>query len=76
INLEKDDILILFTDGITEAMNENDEEYSDESLEQLVLGVKARSAEEALNMILEDVKKFTHGTEQSDDITTMVVKVK
>ena len=76
MKLEKDDILILFTDGITEAMNENDEEYSDERLEQLALGIKAESAEEALHMILDDVKKFTHGTEQSDDITTVIVKVK
>ncbi len=75
MKLEKDDILILFTDGITEAMNENDEEYSDERLEQLALGIKPESAEETLNMILDDVKKFTHGTEQSDDITALVVKV-
>ena len=76
LKLEKDDLLILFTDGITEAMNENDEEYSDERLEQLTLGIKVESAEEALKMILDDVKIFTHGTEQSDDITTVVVKVK
>jgi len=74
-NLEKDDILIMFTDGITEAMNSNHEEYSDEKFEQLALGIKASSADETLSTILNDVKKHTQGTEQSDDITIVVVKV-
>ena len=74
--LEKDDILILFTDGITEAMTESQEEYSDERLEKLALDIKGESAEETLNMILNDVKDFTNETEQSDDITIVVVKVK
>lgn len=74
--LEKNDILILFTDGITEAMNKFHEEYSDERLEQLSLGIKTESADEVLSIILDDVTKFTNGTEQSDDITALVVKVK
>lgn len=73
---EKNDILILFTDGITEAMNKFFEEYSDERLEQLSLGLKVESADEVLSIILNDVKKFTQGTQQSDDITALVVKVK
>lgn len=73
--LEKNDILILFTDGITEAMNKLYEEYSDERLEQLSLEVKVDSAKEVLSTILNDVKKFTDGMEQSDDITALVVKV-
>ncbi len=73
--LQKDDILIMFTDGITEAMNEQNEEYSDERLEKLSSGLKVASADEVLKIILDDVKKFTSNTEQSDDITLLVVKV-
>ncbi|VAX21691.1 Serine phosphatase RsbU, regulator of sigma subunit [hydrothermal vent metagenome] len=73
--LQKDDILILFTDGITEAMNSSNQEYSDERLEQLSSELKIDSAGEALKIILDDVKNFTGSTEQSDDITILVVKV-
>jgi phosphoserine phosphatase RsbU/P len=75
-SLAKNDLLILFTDGITEAMDENYNEFSDERLEELSLGLNNLSAEESLKLILEDVKKHANGTEQSDDVTCIVVKVK
>ena len=73
IKLGKKDKIILFTDGITEAMDVNSSEYSDERLEKLVISVNNKSSNELLNIILEDVKKHTAGAEQSDDITLMVV---
>ena len=73
--LMSDDILIMFTDGITEAMDEENSEYSDEKLEELAISLKSMSANEILQKILTDVRKFTHGIEQSDDITALVVKV-
>jgi sigma-B regulation protein RsbU (phosphoserine phosphatase) len=74
--LQKDDLLILFTDGITEAMNENQDEFSDEKLEELALTYSNLSAQDSLSQILNEVNKHTNGTEQSDDITCIVVKVK
>ncbi len=74
--LLKDDLLILFTDGITEAMDESHKEFSDEKLEELSLNLKNMNAEESLNKILFEVDKYTNGTSQSDDITCIVVKVK
>ncbi len=74
--LLKDDLLILFTDGITEAMDESHKEFSDEKLEELSLNLKNMNAEESLNKILFEVDKHTNGTSQSDDITCIVVKVK
>lgn len=73
--LQKDDVLILFTDGITEAMNSSNQEYTDERLEKLVSELNVDNADEALKIILDDVKNFTGSTEQSDDITILVVKV-
>lgn len=75
IQLEKGDYIITFTDGVTEAMNSAEEEYSDENLEELCKDLKTQSAEEAKELILADVKKFTAGFEQSDDLTLMVIKV-
>ncbi|HCY76321.1 MAG TPA: hypothetical protein DHV28_10400 [Ignavibacteriales bacterium] len=76
IQLIKDDVLIMFTDGITEAMNKKGEEYSDKSLEKLSLEISEETSENILNKIQYDVQKFTDGANQSDDITIVVIKVK
>jgi phosphoserine phosphatase RsbU/P len=76
VQLEKDDALILFTDGITEAMNDKWEEYSDERLEELALEKYTESAHNVLSHIKCSVEDYTHGAEQSDDITCLVIKVK
>jgi phosphoserine phosphatase RsbU/P len=76
IKLEKDDILLMYTDGISEAMNKNDEEFSEERLEKLLLSISDNSAEQILKTISQEVHKFTAGNPQSDDLTMIVLKVK
>ncbi|MCU7494023.1 MAG: SpoIIE family protein phosphatase [Ignavibacteria bacterium] len=76
IELQRGDILILFTDGVTEAMNRNMEEFTDERLESLALGLKNESSDEILQKIRAEVEKFVNGANQSDDITLLTVKVK
>jgi sigma-B regulation protein RsbU (phosphoserine phosphatase) len=76
IQLKKDDVLILFTDGISEAMNTRSDEYSDKRLEQKAISLTGYSAQEILNKIKSDVNEFCEGAPQSDDITMVVVKVK
>lgn len=76
VQLEKDDVLILFTDGISEAMNEKDEEFSDKTLESLAMSITDKSADEILKEIQSEVQKFVSNAPQSDDITLVVIKVK
>lgn len=76
IQLKKDDLIVLFTDGISEAMNKNGEEFSDEKLENLCLNLAEKSASEISAVIQNEVSKFAFGTIQSDDITIMVIKAK
>ena len=76
VKLQSGDIIVLFTDGITEAMDINNEEYSDERLEELVLKISNKSADEILDSIKKDVAKYTKGAIQSDDITCLILKVK
>lgn len=76
VKLETDDVIILFTDGVSEAMNPNGEEFSDERLEKFVLGLVGKSANEISQNIMNEVSQFSYGTMQSDDITLMVIKVK
>ncbi|MGE5399217.1 MAG: SpoIIE family protein phosphatase [Ignavibacteriales bacterium] len=76
VELMKDDTIILFTDGITEAMNKQMEEFSDERLEQIAVGLKGMAAGEILGSIRTEVEKFVDGANQSDDITLMIIRVK
>lgn len=76
LQLERDDVIILFTDGVSEAMNQNGEEFSDERLEKLSLSLTKKPAKDISACIQNEVSKFAYGTVQSDDITLMVIKVK
>ena len=76
ISLQSGDIVAMFTDGVTEAMNAQGEEYDDPRLESMLMKTRHLSAKEILDTVLADVADFTQGAPQSDDITMMVMKVK
>jgi len=76
VELMKDDVIILYTDGVSEALNLEFEEYSEQRLEKIAKSLMNKSAKEILNGIKEDVQIFTQGNLQSDDITMIVVKVR
>ncbi len=76
VQLEKNDTVILFTDGVTEAMNNKKEEYGDERFENLCLSNVDENADDLLKIILDDVDSHAVGAMQSDDITAMVLKIK
>jgi sigma-B regulation protein RsbU (phosphoserine phosphatase) len=76
VELKKDDVILLYTDGVSEAMNLNNEEYSEEKLQSVAESLVDKTAEEILNLIKEDVQIFTQGNVQSDDITMIVIKVR
>jgi len=76
VTLKTDDVIILFTDGISEALNDQEEEFSDERLEEIALKLSSGSATEILEGIKHEVQNFTEGASQSDDITMVVIKVK
>jgi sigma-B regulation protein RsbU (phosphoserine phosphatase) len=76
IDLQLDDVIVLFTDGISEAMNKESEEFSDERLEENSVKLSSLSAKEILDGIKNEVTDFTKGASQSDDITMVILKVK
>jgi sigma-B regulation protein RsbU (phosphoserine phosphatase) len=71
LTLNKGDRLFLFTDGIPEAMNVNDEEYSDEKMEKIFIENKTETSRKFIDLIVADVNSFVGNAEQSDDITAM-----
>jgi serine phosphatase RsbU (regulator of sigma subunit) len=70
-SIKTNERLFLYTDGIPEAMNENEVEYSDERMEEFFLLKKTKTAQEFVDKIVNDVKSFTGNAEQSDDITLL-----
>jgi sigma-B regulation protein RsbU (phosphoserine phosphatase) len=76
IDLRKDDVIIMFTDGVSEAMNKNREEFSDKRLEEIAKRTFRKNADEILKEIRQEVLTYASGAVQSDDITLMVIKVK
>ena len=69
------DIFIAFTDGISEAMTHDDEEWGEERMIESALKVRDRPAEEVLNAIFADADKFTAGAPQHDDMTMLILKL-
>jgi sigma-B regulation protein RsbU (phosphoserine phosphatase) len=75
VKLQKGDFLILYTDGITEAMDKDSKEYTDERFEELVCRLKDESPYEAMKIIKRSIDEHVKGAEQSDDLTYIVAKV-
>jgi len=76
LDLLPGDGVFLFTDGITEARNEKDEEYSENNLKKIVLNFSNSSAKKLKNMVIEDLKRFQGNAAQSDDVTLAIIKRK
>jgi serine phosphatase RsbU (regulator of sigma subunit) len=74
IHLKSEDIAVLFTDGIPEGRNTEQEEYSDERLRDLVIDQRDLSASQLSEKIFQDVETFTAGADQADDITLVIIK--
>ncbi len=74
--LNPGDVLVIYTDGVTEAVNADNEMFSDERLEELVKQSLNLSAEQIKQRILDEVINFTSGLPQGDDITLIVLKMR
>ena len=72
--LEHGDSLLLFTDGVTEALNVDVEEYGNGRLESLLKKCAQTSCQQMIDTIKADVKAFAGQAEQSDDITLLAIK--
>ena len=76
LQLQPGETLLLYTDGVTEAINPREEEFMESRLEQTLKKVTSCSCQEIIDTIKADVKAFADGAEQSDDITLLALKRK
>jgi len=74
IIMAPEDLLILFSDGVTEAMNHEDNEFTEEKLIDVIKNNINMAPELLIEKIVAAVKEHSGSTPQSDDITLMVIK--
>jgi sigma-B regulation protein RsbU (phosphoserine phosphatase) len=75
IILESGDVLYLYTDGVTEAMNGKKELFGEERLLAALNANRDSPPKDLLSAVKREVDNFSDGTEQADDITMLALKV-
>src|SRR3954454_7862005 len=74
LTLEPGDLIILFSDGVTEAMNSESEEFTDDRLIACANAHFQETPQQVLDALLKDVHAFCAGEPQSDDVTAVLVR--
>jgi len=75
LTLAPDEAIFLYTDGVTEAFNTKDEMFSDERLAAVLRNVVGGRSKAIIASVSAAVRAFAEGAEQSDDITTAVIRL-
>ncbi|HPP32745.1 MAG TPA: SpoIIE family protein phosphatase [Ignavibacteriales bacterium] len=75
ITLKKNDIIVFYTDGVTEAANKDKEYFEEYNLINILRNNKNKSVKEINENILKSVKEFVGDEEQADDITLLTFKI-
>ncbi|MBZ5675884.1 MAG: SpoIIE family protein phosphatase [Acidobacteriia bacterium] len=74
ITLERGDILVLFSDGVTEEVDPNDQQFGEERLANMVAELRDRAAAEIVQEVHRAVHAFTQGAPAADDITVVIAR--
>jgi phosphoserine phosphatase RsbU/P len=75
VQLRRGDLMLIFTDGVVEAVNESDEEYREERLLARIRSAPNESSDATLKRLMADVNAFVGSARQHDDITYLVLQV-
>ena len=74
VPLERNDCLVLYTDGVTETLNSEGDEFGVDRMMQSVRASANDSAQAIVKRIIEDVREFTGSVPQNDDITVIAIR--
>jgi sigma-B regulation protein RsbU (phosphoserine phosphatase) len=74
LSLERGDTFVLFSDGVSEAMNPGEDFYGEERLLAALSAASGATPAEIVTRVLADVRAFTAGAKQSDDIALLAVQ--
>ena len=74
VQLEPGDTVVLYTDGVTEAMNTKGEQFGVERMHEVFSGIPPKNSEQAAQAMFQAVKDFVGDAPQFDDITCLVLR--
>ncbi len=74
VSFDVGDALVIYSDGVTEAMNPSREQYGPERLEQCLLKNRETSPSEMIDALVRSVRSFTGDEPQTDDMTVVIAK--
>jgi phosphoserine phosphatase RsbU/P len=74
VQLEAGDTIVVFSDGVSEALSVHNEEFGEPRLQQVIEKNLSLGPQEVLEDLLEAVRDFTTGAVQNDDVTALVVR--
>ena len=73
--LDRDDVLVAYTDGVAERVNSSQEEWGTERIRRVIESCGSRTAEEMIREIFASVDCFACGPPQDDDMTLLALRV-
>ena len=73
-NMEVGEEIIIYSDGVTEAMNEINQEFGEEKFISIIKSNSNLAAKELIDLVLKEIKAHSGSVPQSDDITLMIIK--
>lgn len=76
LKLQPGDMIFLYTDGVTEAMNQTHQMFSEARLKDHLTKYKDQGIKDIIGKIREEIRVFAEGAPQSDDITMLAVRYK
>jgi phosphoserine phosphatase RsbU/P len=74
LQLEPNDTLVLYSDGVTEAMDPDEQLYGNGRLRAVLLGKHEMPLDDIQKTVLESVENFARGARQADDLTILLVR--
>lgn len=74
ITMKPGETVVIYTDGVTEAFDGEENQFGEERLEQVLNGSAGESAEGMVGKVIDSVRAYSSGVEQSDDITCLALR--
>ena len=74
IQLSTGNLLAVFSDGVSEALNPAGEEYGEARTQSAITPIRQESSDVVLESLLESVRTFAHGAPQNDDVSALIVR--
>jgi sigma-B regulation protein RsbU (phosphoserine phosphatase) len=74
VQLEDGDTIVLFSDGVSEAMDPEENMFGHAGLVQAIQGQQAPALDDLQKVILDSVERFARGASQADDLTVLLVR--